>query len=1266
MLSMGIAEVSYEDITRLNGENLVKLLDILLNNEVEKQSAKNVKRLSVPLPIYIKDGGEDARLEIEWDYAFESRWLKEKYTSFQSKASEMSETGCYSEILQKGTKTLKPKIQECFEKGGEYILFTHDTYTDQARDSREIKIREALKDAGKSYSDTAKIKIFDSNQIAEWCNQHIAAVIFVKEVNEKTLPLGFRTWELWNRTTSESLTFVYTEELKELSNGIIKNIAESKNLRVIGHSGIGKSRLIKETFNPKSDNPIAISLSRNLVYIDVATHGERELESFIINNTSMNGLLVVDNCRESTHLNLVGITHSNLKIITIDHSYQTSEMNHYIIKNDLQLKTVEEIFRNKFSAVLTPTEINKLVELSDGYPKMADHICKSIERDGIDKLDLNLPPEDRINTFIKKLIFGHEELDKTTFSIIKAASLFKQFGFIDDSLLSLADKGSIELVKQQHEVISSLVCIPSVTKQEFYATIVDLKRRMGILKQSRYSYYVVPEPLAANLAAEWITSFNPHEILPFAIKLKESGLLDPFCERLTSLNQISKAKSIVDFLLSEGSPFSTAEELNTDTGSRIFRSLVEVNPEASIKVLNKLYYCQPKDFLLKVDKGRKNLVWAIEKLCFRKEVFEDAAKILMGFAVAENETIANNATNQFYQLFHIYLPGTEADLSQRLIILNYGLQKNHDDYTILVINALGRGLKYDSFHRMGGAEKQGLARPLIDYQPTRNEIIDYWISIANILHSLARSHPSHLDLIKETIVFAVHPLLLCGQGELLTKIIKDVFSIDKKLWEKTIDKLKWERRNLEDASQILIIDSLLDFFAPKDLESQIILTITFPSYLSEIGTDGERIDLQQKNAEALAEEISKDVSLLYPYIQNILTGVQRQGFNFGKRLGEIIPFNEELVAKTVEALKRVEKPFQNVEFLCGLAFNATPLQKRSIIKLIESDKSIVQNIFYLTRVWLPHKEDVYNLFKYVDNKDFDVTIFDNFLYGRVLDSFSVEEVIELTERVYDYKEGKWTALGLIFQYAKEDKVKWPACIMLLKKMLSNYNYILNEGSIHSMNEYYWASTVEYILERTGEEEFAATISRQIFDFVFSNDINPSNDTFKNISNLLVKNYFDVFFITLLPALTTCGPANFNVKELLGSNSFGHDNVLFSIPGKYDMIFDFAKSFGVEMAEHFLSFMPTSVYVNGQYKLHPLVLRFLDEYGNNERIRIQIGSHLGRGGMISSMESYYGQQIILLNEITNHSNSNVRSWASKLVASLNKNIEKEKLLSDNSR
>ena len=675
---MSLIQLEPKEIKELEPLQLVELLRILIDCEIEKCSPREIKKLTIPTDIYIKDGGIDGIIEFGSKITFNSKWLQSQLTCFQSKAGKIDNTGCYNAMLKKQPRQTKGKtkkaksklelnemVEDCFNQGGEYVLFTKDTFSAQSFKARETHIKKAIKDSGKSYSNL-KIRIMDSRSISNWCNEHMAAIIFVKQITQKQLPIVCFNWEKWNliSTKEDVFNFSFTPALEELSNEIIKNISLNKSLRILGHSGIGKSRLIRETFSPNSSNKMASILSKNLIYVDLAYHAEEAIFAFINSNLKQNGIIILDNCKEGFHLRTTNLIESfgSLKLITIDNSFSERKGgNTLLLINDIQKETVKLIFEKELSH-LVPNEINTLVNLSDGYPRMAEYIYESIENSDI--LNLALPFEKILENFVNKLIYGKEKennvTDDTIFNVIQSVSLFKEFGFIDPSIKGVAENNHIEIADLHGKFISEELCKPAISLQEFNKIIGNLKKKREILKMNRYRYYVVPEPLAINLAAAWLSVFPLTHAVDLALKLKNSGLIESFCERLTTLDQISHARPIVQYLLSEKSPFSSAEELNTNVGSRIFRSLVVVDPETCLNVLNNLYNNKTKQELLEVNIGRKNLIVALEKLSFRDETFDGAVKLLFDFAVAENENIVNNATNQFLQLFHILLSGTEA------------------------------------------------------------------------------------------------------------------------------------------------------------------------------------------------------------------------------------------------------------------------------------------------------------------------------------------------------------------------------------------------------------------------------------------------------------------------------------------------------------------------------------------------------------------------------------------------------------------------------
>ncbi len=167
--------------------------------------------------------------------------------------------------------------------------------------------------------------------------------------------------------------------------------------------------------------------------------------------------------------------------------------------------------------------------------------------------------------------------------------------------------------------------------------------------------------------------------------------------------------------------------------------------------------------ILEVGPGRRNLVWALEKLCFHESTFPKAARLMLALAGAENETWANNATNQLLQLFQAFLSGTETPASQRLDVIDEALASSAREHQILAVKALGRALRAFHFSRDGGPEIQGSRPPLRDWRPkVWGEVFDYWRAALRRLTPLACEDGEIGDLARKQIADSIRGMVHYG------------------------------------------------------------------------------------------------------------------------------------------------------------------------------------------------------------------------------------------------------------------------------------------------------------------------------------------------------------------------------------------------------------------------------------------------------------------------------------------------------------------------
>ncbi|HEV7330222.1 MAG TPA: hypothetical protein VGN63_04220 [Flavisolibacter sp.] len=1259
-----INEIGLKQINSLNDIQLTELLHKLIKIEAEKNKLENWDR-HVPFDITTGDAGSDGRITWNGNPPM-TNWLKNPFTIFQNKATNLQPKQCKEEILEpeedKKPRKLKSQIENLVNKNGCYVLFTTQSLNDKQKKLRIDQFREAIKLAGHKNYNTFQILIYDANKIKDWANENIAAVTLIQSYNGITRPQGFIIWEEWEKLVNASKNEFFTNKIVTTNiEQILQTIRTQKALRISGHSGLGKTRLVLESF--RNDD-----LKSFLVYCDIAGSNDiSEIKNYILSHqNSQEGIIVIDNCESKYHLILSALVNGDgkLKIITIGFDDNPSIEDAKIkIERNNQRDVVRQIVDDRLSLSHSPSDREYVNKLSEGYPWMAIKFCDAVIKQALSELN-SYPLED----FIKKLLFGTKPENDIEYNIIRACAVFSAFGFPDDSFREVINADLRKSLKNQTEFIRTKVYDGQLSDTKFRETILKFTRE-DIIERRGTFLIVRPTILAVNLAANWLINTDYDKIIDIIKELKDVGLDERFFERFKDLDQIDKAKEIVAELWGPRSPFGSAEVLNTSWGSLLFRYVVEVNPGATASALEHAFSNLTKAQMLQITEGRRNLVWALEKLCFRRETFEKAAKILYSFAVAENESWANNSTNQFKHLFQVHLPGTEASFNERLSIINWGLAKNDGDYTQIAINALSYGLRYEGFFRSGGPEIQGSGPILKDYVPkTWKEIFDYWNQIIRILSNLACANDENSEMAAMAIVNSIRTLIAHGQHNLIIDAIRKTTICQGSIWLGAVNNLKQTvsyEKHLE-PEIIALINSLISELTPLDLEHQILLKVSKPEWDSyEIGDDGHYVDKPKINAEAFAVELHDKSVDWFIYIKNILTGEQRQAFNFGKKIGEIYPNVEEVVRLSIMELGKIEKKAQNPEFIAGLL---SAINKREvIIKLLDSilqDDLINQYSFYFFRIINPTFSDIEKLFFLVDKKGFSISQFENFKYGRALDNLSKDEVVFLCEKISEYgHSGVWTSLSLLFMFDLDHEDNWKSNKVLVNKLIASNNLLLHLPEFDTMASYYWSEFVKKILNENKEAAFAKKITEQIIEQSSQEILGYSSDShITSILDLILKKYFNEVWLVIGDAIISNSLSYLRLKHLIGARNGWHESegILFSDEEHYEEIIKWCKKHPEIAPKRIANMMPLSKDRDGKSQWHPIAKAIIDEFGNNSAVLAELSANMGTFGYTGSVVPYYTSLQILVRELLNHPLENVRKWAEKKLEYFEKTIKKERL------
>jgi len=103
-----------------------------------------------------------------------------------------------------------------------------------------------------------------------------------------------------------------------------------------------------------------------------------------------------------------------------------------------------------------------------------------------------------------------------------------------------------------------------------------------------------------------------------------------------------------------------------------------------------------REQLFAFTEGRREVVWALERIVIWRDLFTDGARLLLQLAEAENETWGNSATGIFAQLFS---PGygpvsaTEASLEERFPVMKEALVSDSPARREVVLKAVEAALQ---------------------------------------------------------------------------------------------------------------------------------------------------------------------------------------------------------------------------------------------------------------------------------------------------------------------------------------------------------------------------------------------------------------------------------------------------------------------------------------------------------------------------------------------------------------------------------------------
>lgn len=1089
----------------------------------------------------------------------------------------------------------------------------------------------------------------------------------IEAQNKKYHP--FIKWSEWEKYVNKN-NFYYNDKIKEIQMILESGLKERKpkSYRLLGLSGLGKTRLLFEIFKKKAD-VIGDAIGGRILYIDYNEYSDDGTYYSIFRQLiehKENRILIIDNCPRNLHIKLLNSLHNvdNLNSIIsvnsdpeeIHNQIQDTE---YILIGKLDLDSViDDILQKEYSF---STDIcNRIKQFAQGIPLMAVLIGDNLKT-GNDHIG-RLTNTDLLNKLLGKK--GDVESIENR-RILQSLAIFDYFGY-EESALS-----------QFRTIINNTNITPlSGSSEEKEANARSLcihYAQRGIFEKRGRYLSMRPIPLSMYLTQEWIKHCPSDRFLKVIIDI--ASLNEPdrtelgksLVDQMRLLGYDDNAKDFVEKLSAYGAPFDNAEVLNTELGSRLFRSLVEVNPVAISNNFVRNFLVDDVDKLKLVVEGRRNIIWTLEKLCFDKTTFTDSMKVLYSFAIAENEKISNNATGQFLQIFHLFLAGTEADLLERWNIILWGFSKKDERFHYLAIKAMGVGLNYGYFNRMGGGEIQG-SKTLKDYQPGIPEIVEYWILIITKLKELLENK-LFIDEIADILVNKIRGIArspYTSQFIMLLELFDFITQIKENNWDKGLEALKTIRKYEQ------------SFLSPNELELlekniQKLTKNDFVSCYTKINDfedfDHENYDAsikkQEKNARNLAIEAIES-NVLYNYLPTLLTIQQPYGNIFGEQVAQMLTKESEkefFLSKVYEILAIPNNEGYHLMIFTGFISLQSIEEKKHIYEYIKKDEKLIYTLPYLIAVDKDGLQFINLLLDLIESDKLNINCIELLTTYRVsIYNINEKRLKNLSDWLLGYREsGAILLFNLLYVVNYNKDNLGYSLLAFFKEAIKIIGF--EEESRKRVDMWRYADVICKILENPKESEFAKFINESIINSIHSNTILTYHldSNIKNIYSVLISIHFSAIWDNLSKALITQEYVKFYcLKNIFGSeiNSYSRNPVSVLFKGNIEEIFKWCEENKPLAPQRLAELVPIFSENEEKSTWHPLSRRLIDDWGNIDEVLTNIDANMGSFSWTGSIVPYLESQRDLFIELENHPIDKVVIWAKNNIDGLNKSIKRE--------
>jgi hypothetical protein len=1243
------------DFKDLGADRAVELFRRLLWAEASRVGVGKYL-INTPGCINVGDGGIDAY--IENGHPTSDDVIPNGTTGFQIKSSDLTEKACAKELYIKNnlSKDLKPELKRILDSSGNYVLVLFADITSGAQEKRKQAIIAELKRLGYSNS----VRVYTIYQLISFSERFISLVFWLKPEYSQCLP--YSSWAGRSDIKTPNL-YVADDERGKWTSVIREKLRDPQGtcpiFRITGLSGIGKTRFIFETLSPED-------LKNNVIYSSSANDFRNSsLYHALQNDPSLSAIIVIDECDKNLHDDFTrsfSDRGGRLALITLSNTLSNFPSPTMLFKlNALSEKEIEQLIQGE-APELPSNVVHRLSQFSDGYPRIATLLSKSYLLNGGGSPDDFIRISD--DGLMERLI-GDREISSEQLLLYKKVltgiSLFQKIGY----------EGPLEFESQW------LAGFMGVEWPK-YQDAVRYERRRGII-QGTYFLYVTPFMLRVFLFNEWWRDegFTKENFEQLITKIPENfrlDLMNRFLEHIPYISETERGRSFAKTLLGENGIFSDGELLRSEFGANFFLKLTEADAASALGCLQRTVGKWSHEELLAFTIGRRQIVNSLERIVVWKELFVGGSRILMALAEAENESWANNASGIFAELFSPGAGGvapTEASPEHRFPILVEAIDSPSKKGREIALNACNQALETRWFSRMVGSEHQGVRKlPNLWSPQTYQEIFEFYKNVWTLLSEKIgilqdEERKKGLDiLVQRSYGIGLIPSLVDMVISTLRQLITDSYLTQQEIIPVVLNITRYD----QDRAVPEVLQTWEEFKKEiiKDDFLSLMHRYVMSSYLEdEVDAEGKIIDVTQNKIRSLAEQVVNQPELLTPELNWLVTPRAGRGFQFGFELGTLDEGFSFL--PTIIQAQKDSGADNNRLFLAG--YFKTIFDHNQGLWEDLMDKFVVDEIAVN---WIPEltwrsgisDRAAIRFLKLAQAGIIPINNFRLFALGNVIKNLSEERFLEWLQFLIESDDEYSTSIILSLHhqfYVGNSGHKLPGDLTfkVLTKPFLEDTAIIKFGT---MDDYYWFEISKAFIENYPEKMLdlaAVTIGH------FREVESPIGGIFSKSNNVLdliaQQKPTEVWGIVVKYIGPPIDRRAYQLKEWL-NGGIGFDeqkNIAALEYFKLEDIFQWVDANVEKRAWYVASMAPKKLFRDSE---KPCIAReILVRYGKRKDVKDNLHANfMSEGWRGPASVHLENKKNMLLEYRTKEDNDNMLAWIEEFVASLNQQIEVEKM------